>query len=287
MHLTRRLDWAILTSPMVLFLLLFLGFPTIVDLVYSVSSVDFQSLHEPEFAGLANYWAVLQDDAFWQAAWFSLRFAVITAALECFLGLALAIFLAPLLQRHGWLLAILMLPMMVAPALVGLMYRLILHEFVGPVPHYLWLWFQNSPAFLSGGNAFWTVVTVETLQWTPFALLLFSVAYRAIPSEVREASALDGARGLKQLWSIDLPLMAPTIVIALLIRFIDGFRVFDNIYVLVGSGPGGSTASLSIYIYETFFKDGAIGKAVAASVLLFVTSFAVLFALNRYARRDG
>lgn len=287
MHLTRRLDWAILTSPMVLFLLLFLGFPTIVDLVYSVSAVDFQSLHAPEFAGLANYWAVLQDDAFWQAAWFSLRFAVITSALECFLGLALAIFLAPLLQRHGWLLAILMLPMMVAPALVGLMYRLILHEFVGPVPHYLWLWFQNSPAFLSGGNAFWTVVTVETLQWTPFALLLFSVAYRAIPSEVREASALDGARGLKQLWSIDLPLMAPTIVIALLIRFIDGFRVFDNIYVLVGSGPGGSTASLSIYIYETFFKDGAIGKAVAASVLLFVTSFAVLFALNRYARRDG
>ena len=287
MHLTRRLDWAILTSPMVLFLLLFLGFPTIVDLVYSVSSVDFQSLHAPEFAGLANYWAVLRDDAFWQAAWFSLRFAVITAALECFLGLALAIFLAPLLQRHGWLLAVLMLPMMVAPALVGLMYRLILHEFVGPVPHYLWLWFQNSPAFLSGGNAFWTVVTVETLQWTPFALLLFSVAYRAIPSEVREASALDGARGLKQLWSIDLPLMAPTIVIALLIRFIDGFRVFDNIYVLVGSGPGGSTASLSIYIYETFFKDGAIGKAVAASVLLFVTSFAVLFALNRYARRDG
>ncbi len=287
MHLTRRLDWAVLTSPMVLFLLLFLGFPTIVDLVYSVSAVDFQTLHQPEFAGLENYWAVIRDDAFWQAAWFSFRFALITAALECFLGLGLAIFLAPLLERHGWLLAILMLPMMVAPALVGLMYRLILHEFVGPVPHYLWLWFQNSPAFLSGGNAFWTVVVVETLQWTPFALLLFTVAYRAIPSEVREASALDGARGLKQLWSIDLPLMAPTIVIALLIRFIDGFRVFDNIYVLVGSGPGGSTASLSIYIYETFFKDGAIGKAVAASVVLFVTSFAVLFALNRYARRDG
>lgn len=287
MHLTRRLDWAVLTSPMVLFLLLFLGFPTIVDLVYSVSEVDFQTLGRPEFSGLANYWAVIQDDAFWQSVWFSLRFALITAALECLLGLALAIFLAPLIERHGWLLAILMLPMMVAPALVGLMYRLILHEFVGPVPHYLWLWFQNSPAFLSGGNAFWTVVVVETLQWTPFALLLFTVAYRAIPSEVREASALDGARGLKQLWSIDLPLMAPTIVIALLIRFIDGFRVFDNIYVLVGSGPGGSTASLSIYIYEAFFKEAAIGKAVAASVLLFVTSFAVLFALNRFARREG
>ena len=285
MHLTRRLDWAVLTSPMVLFLLLFLGFPTIVDLVYSVSAVDFQSLGRPEFTGLANYAAVIRDGAFWQAVWFSLRFGVITAAAECFLGLWLAIFLAPLLERHGWLLAILMLPMMVAPALVGLMYRLILHEFVGPVPHYLWLWFQNSPAFLSGDNAFWTVVVVETLQWAPFALLLFTVAYRAIPTEVREAAALDGASGWTRLWAIELPFLAPTIVIALLIRFIDGFRVFDNIYVLVGAGPGGSTASLSIYIYETFFKQAAIGKSVAASVLLFVTSFAVLFALNRWARR--
>ena len=71
--------------------------------------------------------------------------------------------------------------------------------------------------------------------------------------------------------------MRPTIAIAFFIRFIDGFRVFDNIYTLVGSGPGGSTASLSIYIYEAFFKQGAIGRAVAASVMLFVAFFALLW----------
>lgn len=281
----RRLGWAVFLAPMVLFLLLFLGFPTVVDLVYSVSNVGFENLRSPEIAGFGNYVAVLGEPSFWRAAWFSLRFALLTAFVECALGLGLAIFLAPLLASHNRLMAILLLPIMVAPALVGLMYRLVLHEFAGPVPHYLWRWFGTSPAFLSGGNAFWTLAVVEILQWTPFALLLLTVAYRAIPVEVREAAALDGAFGLRLLWSVELPIMLPTIAIVLVIRFIDGARVFDNIYTLTGSGPGGSTASLSIWIYETFFKRGAIGEAVAASVLLFITSFALLAWLNQMARR--
>ena len=115
------------------------------------------------------------------AAWFSLRFGLVTAMAECLLGLFLAIFLSPLIVKRSGLMAPLMLPLMVAPAMVGLMYRLVLHEFVGPVPYYLDIWFGNSPAFLDVDNAFWTLVVVETLQWTPFAFLLFYMAYQAIP----------------------------------------------------------------------------------------------------------
>ena len=281
-------EFRLLATPVVVFLLVFLGFPAIVNLVYSVSDVTFETLRQPELSGLKNFAAVWSDSAFWQASWFSFRFGLLTSVLECALGLFLAIFLSPLIERRSWLLAILMLPLMVAPALVGLMYRLVLHEFVGPVPYYLWAYFGASLSFLGPGSAFWTLVVVETLQWTPFALLLFYMAYQAIPSEIAEASAMDGAKSHHRLWYIELPLMLPTIVVALLIRFIDGFRVFDNVYVLTGSGPGGSTASLSIYIYEAFFKQGAIGKAVAASVILFVVSFAVLYGLNLIAsRRKG
>ncbi|MEQ9244619.1 MAG: sugar ABC transporter permease, partial [Nitratireductor sp.] len=140
-------------------------------------------------------------------------------------------------------------------------------------------------AFLGPNSAFWTLIVVETLQWTPFAFLLFHMAYQAIPEELREAASIDGATGFARFWRIELPLMLPTLAAALLIRFIDGFRVFDNVYVLTGSGAGGSTSSLSIYIYEAFFKQAAIGKAVAASVILFAASFAVLYGLNRLARR--
>jgi multiple sugar transport system permease protein len=281
----RRWEWGLLATPMVAFLLLFLGLPTILNLVYSVSEVRFETLRSPTLTGFGNYGAALSDAAFWRATWFSTRFALVTALVQCVLGLFLAVFLAPLLRERPWAVAVLMMPLMVAPALVGLMYRLALHEFVGPVPHYAWAFFGLRPAFLGPANVFWTLVVVECLQWTPFAFLLFHMAYAAIPDDLREAAVVDGARPLVLLRYIELPLMLPVIAITFFIRFIDGFRVFDNIFVLVGSGPGGSTASLSIYIYEAFFRQGAIGRAVAASVILFLASFAVLWALNALAVR--
>jgi len=278
-------EWRIFASPLVGFLLLFLGFPILIDLVYSLSRVSFANLRSPEIVGFENYSAVLGDPQFWRASWFSLRFGVITAVLECVLGLGLAVFLSPLIEKRSWLMAPLMLPLMVAPAMIGLMYRLVLHEFVGPVPYYLYLWFGDSPSFLNADNAFWTLVVVETLQWTPFALLLFYTAYQAIPTDVREASAIDGASARQILMAIELPLMRPTLIFTFFIRFIDGFRVFDNVYTLTGSGPGGSTTSLPIYIYEAFFKQGAIGKAIAASVILFLASFVGLYVLTWLSRR--
>ncbi|MGV2103765.1 carbohydrate ABC transporter permease [Rhizobium sp. 21-4511-3d] len=285
MAIVTRAEGRAYLTPLVGFLLLFLGFPALVNLVYSVSTVGFQNLRSPELSGFGNYLAVVQDRTFWQATFFSFRFGMLTAVAECLIGLFLAIFLAPLLAKRSALMAPLMLPLMVAPAMIGLMYRLVLHEFAGPVPYYLFMWFGDSPAFLDVNNAFKTLVVVETLQWTPFAFLLFYVAYSAIPLDVREAASLDGASAWRILWWIDLPLMMPTLVIAFFIRFIDGFRVFDNVYALTGSGAGGSTTSLSIYIYQAFFKDGSIGKAVAASVVLFIASLAVLYGLNWLAGR--
>lgn len=278
-------EWRLFLSPLVLFLVAFLGFPIVVDLVFSISTVTFETLRSPEITGFGNYLEVLADPAFWRASGFSLSFGLVTALAECVLGLGLAVALAPILSKRTWLLAPLMLPLMVAPAMVGLMYRLVLHEFAGPLPYYLYLFFGDSPTFLDADTAFWTLAVVETLQWTPFALLLFYMAYEGVPAEVRAAASLDGAGSWRTFTDIDLPLMMPTVVIAFFIRFIDGFRVFDNVYTLVGTGPGGATTSLPIYIYEAFFKQGAIGKAVAASVLLFAVSFAVLYGLGRLSAR--
>jgi len=281
---TRAQETRILAAPLVLFLLLLLGFPTVLNLVYSVSEVGFETLRAPRVEGFGNFADVLRDDAFWGSLGFSLRFGTLTAVAEVALGLFLAVFLAPILQRRSWLLAILTLPMMVAPAMMGLMYRLVLHEFVGPVPHYLLDWFGQSPAFLSPGNVFWTVVVIEVLQWTPFTLLLFHLAYGSIPGEIREAARMDGAGGWWMFRRVELPLMLPTFGVALAIRFIDGVRVFDNIYVLTGAGAGGSTMSLPIYIYTSFFRGGEIGKALAASVLFALASFLILALAWRLAQ---
>ncbi len=276
----------ILATPIVVFLLAMLGFPALIDILYSFSDVSFETLRSPKLNGVQNFVEVMRDPEFWSASWFSLKFGVSTALAECIIGLALAVYLAPIIRNNSWIIAVLIMPMIIAPAMMGLMYRLVLHEFVGSLPHYLYLWLGDSPAFLSRENVFLTVFTIETLQWTPFAFLLFYMAYEAIPGDMREAAAVDGARPWRMFWFIEIPQMAPTLAVAFFIRFIDGFRVFDNIFVLTGSGAGGSTTSLSIYIYLSFFRSGDIGKALAASVVLFIVAFVLLYFAGGFLRRS-
>ena len=201
-----KLENAVLASPTTFFLLVILGFPVILSLVYGFSETSFETLRSPEFSGLNNFHKVTTDDTFWQAVWFSFRFGSITAILECALGLALAVYLAPLTQKNGWIVAVLIIPMIVAPAMMGLMYRLVLNEFAGPIPYYLYNWLGWSPAFLSPQNVFTTVVLAETFQWTPFTFLLFLTAYRSIPQEMREAATVDGTRPWRLFWKLELPL---------------------------------------------------------------------------------
>ena len=287
MQSAARRDGYILIAPITIFLLVMLAVPFLVDLLYSVSRVTFETLRSPSYLGLANFASVVRDRAFWSAMLFSLRFALLTTLAQVAIGIFLAVFLAPLLSKRPWLIAILMLPMMAAPALVGLMYRLILHEFVGVLPYYFYLFFNDSPSFLGPRNAFWTLVAVETLQWTPFGLLILYSTYQSIPVEIRESAAIDGAGPWGRLIAIELPWMRPTILLVAFIRFIDSFRVFDNVYTLSGPGAGGGTTTMSIYIYLAFFRRDDIGVAVAASLILLVLSFVVLAGLLRLARRPS
>jgi multiple sugar transport system permease protein len=287
MEAAARRDAYLMIAPITAFLLVMLAIPFLVDLVYSVSKVTFETIRAPSFIGLGNFLTVMRDDGFWSAMLFSLRFAVLVTIAQVTIGLFLAIFLAPILSARPWLIAILMLPMMVAPALVGLMYRLILHEFVGVIPYYFYLFTDDSPSFLGPRNAFYTLVAIETLQWTPFALLILYSAYQSIPLDMREAAAIDGAGTWGTLLFVELPWMLPTILLVIFIRFIDSFRVFDNVYVLTGAGAGGNTTTMSIYIYEAFFRRDDIGVAVAASIMLLVLSFIVLAGILRLSARRG
>ncbi len=285
--LNSRRDGWFMVSPITAFLIVVLAIPLVVDCIYAVSRVRFETLRAPEFIGFGNFAKVLFDHEFWGAMLFSLRFGLLVTAAEVLLALVLAIFLAPLLAKRSWLIAPLMLPMMVAPALVGLMYRLALHEFVGPIPYYFVLLTGDSPSFLGPDNVFWTLVTIETLQWTPFALLILYTAYQSIATDVREAAELDGPSTWQMLRYIELPLMRPTILAVGFIRFIDSFRVFDNVFTLTGSGAGGNTMSISIYIYEVFFRRNDIGVAVAASIVLLAVSFGLLTLLLRWSERQA
>ena len=266
------------------FLALMLGFPTIANLWYSVSDVSIYDLAGTTFVGLSNYAEAIANPNLWDALGFSLKFAVICTVLEVVFAFVLVLVLHPLLTKRPWLTAILMLPMMVSPALMGVMYRLILNEFTGLVPAYLYM--IGLPINLLGRNWIYeTVIAIEVLQWTPFAFLILLTARQAIAGELEEAAAVDGATGAAFNWRIVLPVMVPTLIIVSFIRFIDSFRVFDHIFVLTGGGPGNRTTSISIYIYKLFFTQSEIGEAVSVSVMLLVASLALLYAALRLAVR--
>lgn len=275
----RREGW-LLIAPLGTFLVLWLGFPFLTDLVYSLSQISFTTLRRPDLSGLGNYAAALHDPAFWHAMGFSLRYAVVETIVQVAAGLGLAVALAPILSRHRSLLALILLPLMIAPALNGLMYRLMLNDFVGIIPLYLGM-LGLSPNLLGPSWVFVTVAAIDAVQNVPFTVLLVFAALQAIPGDLREAARIDGATAFQEFRSVVLPLLVPLLAIAGLIRFIDSFRVFDHIYVLTGGGPGDATTSISIYIYKAFFAQQHLGLATATSMILLLLSLALLLALAR------
>ena len=261
-----------------------LGFPTVANLWYSVSDVSIYDLTGTTFVGLSNYFKAATNPRLWDALAFSLKFATICTVLEVAFALMLVFVLHPILTRRPWLTGILMLPMMVSPALMGVMYRLILNEFTGIVPAYLTI--IGLPINLLGRTWIYeTVIAIEVLQWTPFAFLILLTARQTVAGELEEAAAVDGATGFKFGTWIVMPLIMPSIIIVAFIRFIDSFRVFDHIFVLTGGGPGNQTTSISIYIYKMFFTQSDVGQAVAVSVMLLVASLALLYSALKLAVR--
>ncbi|WP_206075047.1 carbohydrate ABC transporter permease [Meiothermus granaticius] len=283
----KRLEPAVwlLVAPLLLFLLLTLGFPLLANLFYSLTDLSFRNLRSPDLTGFGNFASALRDPVFWGGLGFSLRFALAATFFEVLLGLLMALAFQPILERHRPLLALLLLPMMVAPALLGTMYRLILNDFIGVVPDLaqrlgLFVNFLTPPLVVP------TLVAIEVLQWTPFALLILYTALQAIPGELHEAAKVDGANSWQQLRFVTLPLLVPALAITALIRFIDSFRVFDHIMVLTGGGPGTSTTSISIYIYLQFFRNDELGTAIAASLFLLLLALVPLFISMRVALRE-
>jgi len=215
--------------PLIIFLLVMLGYPLVCNIIFSFSEVTFRTVKEPVFIGLENYKEALFSAPFWESFGFSLKFAIAAMSCEVVIGLILAVALEPLLREKKALLTFLLLPLMIAPVLMGIMYRLLLNEFVGIIPQYLALIGIEinllNPPWIVG-----TLLLIEILQWTPFALLILFAGLQNVPESLMEAGKIDGASSLGLFRYIILPILTPSIAIAAFIRFVDSFRVFDHIY---------------------------------------------------------
>ena len=234
-------------------------------------------LEDAPFVGMTNFARLFTDPQVWEVLWVTIRFGFWTITIEMTLGVALALLLEKPIRGASVFRTIFILPLMVSPVVVGLIWRYLFDARVGWINFYLGTWFGIEPQIWLGDAqlAFFAIVFTDIWQWTPFIFIIVIAGLQALPSEVVEASTIDGANWWQQVFLVKLPMIKSILVIALLMRLIDVFRGMEVMLIMTGGGPGRSTELLSLHIYNRAFETQQLGYASAISVLLIVIVFAI------------
>lgn len=224
-----------------------------------------------KWVGLDNFVSALSNERVWSSLRTTLLFAAICVISEMVLGIALALALEKPIRGMAFFRTLFILPMMIAPVAVGLIWRYLFDAQFGLINAVLKLFGATGLAWLADPSlAFWSIVIADIWQWTPFVFIMMAAALANVDQSVIEASRIDGATWWQMTLRVKLPMIMPVIVITLMMRLIDAFRVLEVVYVLTFGGPGDSTEILSLHIYKTAFVGQQLGNAAAISILLLV-----------------
>lgn len=222
---------------------------------------------ETRFVGVEQYTGLLSNAGYGVAMRNTLIFVVAAVAVELVLGLALAM----ALQRQRWARdatrAYLLTPMFVTPIAVGLMFRFLLNQQLGPIPAVLGA-LGISVDFFGTALALPTIIAIDVWQWTPFMVLLLLAGLESLPRQPFEAARIDGASWWLTFRRVTLPLLRPVIAIAILLRALDAFKVFEYVFATTRGGPGNATDTLQYLIYRTGFQFFRLGEAAAMGFVL-------------------
>jgi len=275
----------LLILPCALAILILGIFPLIYALHLSFHSWQLPSL-EPQFVGLENYANILQDKRFYWAIVRSCFFVVTTVGIQFLLGFTGAFVLSRGVRGLRLIGSLLLAPVMIAPVAVGAIWLPLFDINFGLLNYCLGLIGLGKVEWLATPtNALPCLMLIDIWQWTPFMLLILLAGFQSIPREPLEAARIGGASEWRILRSISLPMLTPVIGIALLLRGIDSFgKFFDTAYLLTRGGPGTSSETLNLYIYEVGFKFFRLGYGAALSftmLLLALVGIAVFFKVFR------
>lgn len=228
-----------------------------------------QNISESEFVGLKNYITLFYDPAFRESLVVTLTFAVCVVFSELVIGVGLALMLDRNIRGMSVLRTLFILPMMIAPVVVGLMWRYMYHPTVGTFNKTLKSFGLDGIDWL-GQNALLSVIIADVWQWTPFIFILSLAALQSLPRSALEAAKIDGATSWQQIIHIKLPLMMPVLIVTALLRLIDAFKVLEVILVMTEGGPGLSTEILALRISRTATEFRELGVAAAMSNYLLI-----------------
>lgn len=272
--------------PLALVLSAVMLYPVAFSFWISLHDYRLTRLNDVRWVGFENYKFIATDPGFLNAMSNTITFVIGAVALELILGLGLAILLKRLLRFQNFIRSILLAPMFITPIAVGLMFRFLLNSELGVISHYLGKigivvdWFGPQLALFS-------IILIDVWQWTPFMVLMFLAGLESLPKSPFEAARIDGASAWLTFRCVTLPMLRPVITVAIIIRALDAFKVFEYIFAITRGGPGDATETIMYYIYQAGFRFFRMGEAAAAAFLLIIVILILVIALVRATRNSS
>ena len=289
----RAIAWAFI-APTMLLLLAINIFPLFWTIYLSFTNYASNRPNRPVVnIGLKWYREILSSPEVWAAMQTTAHFVFWTIFYQTLIGFGLAYLIDRKFRGHALWTTIILIPMMLSPAVVGNFWKFLYQPQIGLFNHVI-SFFTGIPAssFEMLGSvtlAPWAIVIVDTWMWTPYVMLICLAGLRSIPDYIYEAAEVDRASKWRQFWSITLPMALPFIMLAVLFRGIENFKMFDMVTLLTGGGPGSTTELASITLKRQAFEAYRTGYSSAFAIILFVAVFGLaniyVKALNRVKQR--
>ncbi|HSC70909.1 MAG TPA: sugar ABC transporter permease [Candidatus Methylomirabilis sp.] len=274
------------TLPASVVVFILMVFPVFYTVYMSLHSWFASSLTVPEFIGLQNFKrAFTQYERFRNALWLTLYFTALATALQVVLGVALALLLNRPFRGKGFFRSIFLLPMVATPVAIALVWMMMYNPTLGVMNYLVGLvrlgpfkWVSDASLVIPA------LAAVDTWEWTPLITLITLAGLATLPLEPYESALIDGATPAQMFWRITLPLLRPTIMVALLFRAIDCLKTFDIIYVMTAGGPGFASETLNVYTFQVGLFYFHIGYACSLLVILFALVLGVSLVLIKVRR---
>jgi len=289
----RGIAWLFIAPTMILLLAINI-FPLLWAVTLSFTNYRANRPNVPlKWLGTVHYHDILTDPDVWAGMQVTARFVISTIAIETVLGFGLAYLIDRKFRGHGFWTTVILIPMMLSPAVVGNFWTFLYQPQIGLFNHIV-AFFSGIPAssFTMIGDvalAPWAIVITDVWMWTPYVMLICLAGLRSIPNDIYEAAEVDRASRWRQFWSITLQMALPFIMLAVLFRGIENFKMFDMVNLLTNGGPGSTTELASITLKREAFEKWRTGYASAFAIILFVTIFGLgniyVKALNRVKQR--
>lgn len=266
-------------APLLALLAVVFAYPLGYSLYLSLTNKEITS-QQVEFVGLDQFTGLLDNADYGVAMRNTLVFVFAAVAIELALGLALALMLQRQRRARDFTRAFLLTPMFVTPIAVGLMFRFLLNQQLGAIPELLGK-LGITIDFFGPGLALPSIIAIDVWQWTPFMVLLLLAGIESLPKQPFEAARVDGASAWLTFRRVTVPMLRPVIAIAVLLRALDAFKVFEYVYATTRGGPGNATETIQYQIYRTGFQFFRLGEAAAMAFVLVAVVLALVTVLYR------